>query len=187
MANRGLRPATAASSNARQTTLGIVVGGGRVGTYLACRLRANCKAFDRIVLKRREGDADSLGRVASLSKRLCAAADVEQTFSYQELGQPDVVFLAVKTYDLSAAAAELAAAGMRPRMLVRIRCTGNAKNLELTASVCIHNRKVCIHNGIVEYAGMVAAAVRVVVPQSYDFEEGVGSPMIKVRRGWLAT
>jgi hypothetical protein len=35
---------------------------------------------------------------------------------------------------------------------------------------------------------MVAAAVvRVVVPQSYDFEEGVGSPMIKVRRGWLAT
>jgi ketopantoate reductase len=100
-----------------------VVGGGRVGTYLACRLRKNCKAFDRIVLKRREGDAGSLGRVALLSERLCAAADVEQTSSYHELGQPDVVFLAVKTYDLSAAAAELAAVGMRPRMLVRIRCT----------------------------------------------------------------
>ena len=128
----------------------VVVGAGRVGTYLACKL---ARAGGRVLLK---GTAPAKDRPASRKDgfvdALCAEAGVTFIREYDQCrGQAvDFVFVSVKTYSLPAVKAELDAHGLKPRIAI------------------------LVHNGIVK--PVFPTSVRVVIPQSYDFHEtpGVG-------------
>jgi len=124
----------------------LVVGAGRVGTYLACKF---AQAGGRVILK---GSKPSLAKYALQHHvdSLCAQAGVEFIREYTECRDQivDFVFISVKTYDLAAVKAELDECNVRPRIAI------------------------LVHNGIV--SPLFDKSVRVVIPQSYDFVETPG-------------
>eukprot|EP00239_Pterosperma_sp_CCMP1384_P007593 CAMPEP_0197854198 /NCGR_PEP_ID=MMETSP1438-20131217/24209_1 /TAXON_ID=1461541 /ORGANISM="Pterosperma sp., Strain CCMP1384" /LENGTH=340 /DNA_ID=CAMNT_0043468851 /DNA_START=57 /DNA_END=1079 /DNA_ORIENTATION=- len=134
-------------------SVSVVVGGGRVGTYLACKLT---KAGGRVVLKGRPGSKSSQLKI--YSDLLCKEAGVQQTTSYDTIAAQtvDFLFIATKTYDFQNVKRELEAANV------------TVKNV------------ILIHNGILK--PIFKDSVRVVVTQSWDFHEtpgeGVGVKMV---------
>uniref|UniRef100_A0A7S3UH39 2-dehydropantoate 2-reductase n=1 Tax=Picocystis salinarum TaxID=88271 RepID=A0A7S3UH39_9CHLO len=127
----------------------VVVGGGRVGTYLACKMR---QARARVLLKgsgRKKGKASYA--LQGYVDTLCEDAGVEQISSFETLRNQEVdfVFIATKTYDISGVQEELKENCVRPKVVV------------------------LIHNGIIKDP-FDCPTVRVVVPQGYDFVETPG-------------
>jgi 2-dehydropantoate 2-reductase len=123
----------------------LVVGGGRVGTYVACKFKS-AGTTGEVVLK---GSPASRG-VSSLQPfvdAMCAETGVTFVRDYEAHRDRvfDFVFVSVKTYDLPSVKAELDAHGITPKTAI------------------------LVHNGIV--GPLFANAVRVVIPQSYDFVE----------------
>ena len=123
----------------------LVVGGGRVGTYVACKFKS-AGTTGEVVLK---GSPVSRG-VSSLQPfvdAMCAEAGVAFVRDYEAHRDRvfDFVFVSVKTYDLPSVKAELDAHGITPKIAI------------------------LVHNGIV--GPLFDDAVRVVIPQSYDFVE----------------
>ena len=123
----------------------LVVGGGRVGTYVACTFKS-AGTTGEVVLK---GSPVSRG-VSSLQPfvdAMCAEAGVTFVRDYEAHRDRvfDFVFVSVKTYDLPSVKAELDAHGITPKIAI------------------------LVHNGIV--GPLFDDSVRVVIPQSYDFVE----------------
>ena len=123
----------------------LVVGGGRVGTYVACKFKS-AGTTGEVVLK---GSPVSRG-VSSLQPfvdAMCAEAGVAFVRDYEAHRDRvfDFVFVSVKTYDLPSVKAELDAHGITPKIAI------------------------LVHNGIV--GPLFDDSVRVVIPQSYDFVE----------------
>ncbi|KAK3253908.1 hypothetical protein CYMTET_36856 [Cymbomonas tetramitiformis] len=123
----------------------VVIGGGRVGTYLACKLT---KVGGPVILKGRGASKPS--KMKTQVELLCKEAGVVQTTSYESLYDTTVeyVFITTKTYDFDAVQKDLEAANVKAKVFVMI------------------------HNGIVK--PMFENSVRVVVTQSWDFHETPG-------------
>lgn len=116
-----------------------------MGTYVACKFKS-AGTTGEVVLK---GSPASRG-VSSLQPfvdAMCAEAGVTFVRDYEAHRDRvfDFVFVSVKTYDLPSVKAELDAHGITPRTAI------------------------LVHNGIV--GPLFDNAVRVVIPQSYDFVE----------------
>lgn len=123
----------------------LVVGGGRVGTYVACKFKS-AGTTGEVVLK---GSPASRG-VSDLQPfvdAMCSDAGVTVVRDYEGHRDRvfDFVFVSVKTYNLKTVKKELDAHG-------------------IVAKIAI-----LVHNGIV--GEIFKNAVRVVIPQSYDFGE----------------
>mmetsp|Transcript_28345 Transcript_28345/g.92569 ORF Transcript_28345/g.92569 Transcript_28345/m.92569 type:complete len:308 (+) Transcript_28345:2-925(+) len=130
----------------------IVVGGGRVGTYLACKMR---DAGGTVVLKGPRPGTVPPYPLQHHVDALCKLHGVTYCEEYEKSGlagqKVGYVFIACKTYDLPAVKAEMEESGIDAEVAV------------------------LIHNGIMK--PLFNQSVRVVVPQSYDFAEtpGVGA------------
>ena len=145
---------TRARSNA------LVVGGGRVGAYLARALRRG-GAMEEVVMKtsgrRREGDAAG-AETRDAARAVARDAGAIVVSRYDELEERevgkhfDVVFVAVKTYALTAVKREMDEAGVT------------------------FARVVLAHNGIAETPFDEEKSTRAVMPQSWDIVKtpGVG-------------
>ena len=126
-----------------------------MGTYVACKFKS-AGTTGEVVLK---GSPASRG-VSSLQPfvdAMCAETGVTFVRDYEAHRDRvfDFVFVSVKTYDLPSVKAELDAHGITPKTAI------------------------LVHNGIV--GPLFANAVRVVIPQSYDFvEEAVATPRASV-------
>ena len=135
------------SSEAAAGTSALVVGAGRVGTYLACKI---AHAGGRVILKGSKNPRNKGGNTHV--DALCGEAGVSLIRDYDSCRNQtvDFVFVTVKTYDLPNVKAELDAHGIKPRIAI------------------------LVHNGIISQ--LFEKSVRVVIPQSYDFVEtpGVG-------------
>ena len=123
----------------------LVVGGGRVGTYVACKFKSAGTTSD-VVLK---GSPASRG-VSDMQvfvDTMCADASVTFVRDYKQHVHKtfDFIFISVKTYDLPNVKKEL-------------------DQFKITGAITI-----LVHNGIV--APLFENSVRVVIPQSYDFVE----------------
>lgn len=125
----------------------LVIGAGRVGTYLACKF---AESGGDVVLKGTKPGAKAASSLQPFVDALCAEAGVRFVREYDEYHDRavDFAFISVKTYDLPAVKAELDAFNIAPRIAI------------------------LVHNGIVP--PLFEKSVRVVIPQSYDFVETPG-------------
>ena len=123
----------------------LVVGGGRVGTYVACKFKG-AGTTGEVVLKGSPADR-GVSKMQPFVDAMCRDAGVTFVRGYERFANRvfDFTFVSVKTYDLANVRAEL-----------------DAHNI--TSGITI-----LVHNGIV--APLFENSVRVVIPQSYDFVE----------------
>lgn len=124
----------------------LVIGAGRVGTYLACKF---ANAGGRVILKGSK-PAEAKYPLQHFVDALCREAGVDFIREYDACRDQtvDFVFISVKTYDLPSVKAELDEFNIKPRIAI------------------------LVHNGIIPQ--LFDKSVRVVIPQSYDFVETPG-------------
>ena len=93
----------------------LVVGAGRVGTYLACKF---ANAGGRVVLKGSKNPRNPSGQVDALCKE--AGVELIRDYDTHRDRKVDFVFISVKTYDLPGVKAELDEHGIEPRIAILV-------------------------------------------------------------------